>query len=61
MQIRDRLKRESMCLQRCNSKECLQVLEDLQSDPKTQQQHLAHPQIRANIEKLVSAGIVQMR
>lgn len=39
----------------------VQVLEDLQTDPKTQQQHLAHPQIRANIDKLVSAGIVQMR
>ena len=39
----------------------VQVLEDLQTDPKTQEEHMRHPQIRANIEKLVSAGIVQMR
>ena len=39
----------------------MQVLEDLQSDPKNSQHHLQHPQIRANIDKLVTAGLVQMR
>ena len=39
----------------------LQVLDDLQNDPKNSQQHLQQPHIRANIDKLVSAGIVQMR
>ncbi len=40
---------------------CCQVLEDLQNDPANSQRHLNHPQIRANIDKLVSAGMVQMR
>jgi len=38
-----------------------QVLDDLQNDPTNSQRHLNHPQIRANIDKLVSAGMVQMR
>lgn len=46
-----------------DSRCCLsvQVLEDLQTDPKNSQHHLDHPQIRAKIDKLVSAGIVQLR
>ncbi|KAK9807977.1 hypothetical protein WJX73_009842 [Symbiochloris irregularis] len=38
-----------------------QVLEDMQSDPRSAQKHMQHPQIAAKIQKLVKAGIVQMR
>lgn len=48
-------------MQPVNSDVLVQVLEDLQTDPKNSQRHLQHPQIRANIDKLVTAGLVQMR
>ena len=38
-----------------------QVLDDLQNDPRSAQRHLKHPEINAKINKLVNAGIVQMR
>ena len=38
-----------------------QVLNDMQTDPKTSQKHLANADIRAKLQKLVNAGIVQMR
>ena len=53
------VKHESTIDSRCCS--FVQVLEDLQTDPKNSQHHLEHPQIRAKIDKLVSAGIVQLR
>ena len=38
-----------------------QVLRDMQEDPASAQKHLAHPDIARKVEKLVAAGIVQMR
>jgi len=38
-----------------------QVLQDFQSDPKAAQAHAKNPEIMAKIQKLVNAGIVQMR
>mmetsp|Transcript_5922 Transcript_5922/g.10655 ORF Transcript_5922/g.10655 Transcript_5922/m.10655 type:complete len:570 (-) Transcript_5922:96-1805(-) len=38
-----------------------QVLQDFQENPKAAQEHLKHPEIMGKIQKLVSAGIVQMR
>lgn len=39
----------------------LQVLQDMQEDPGAAQQHLRHPEISRKIEKLVAAGILQIR
>ena len=33
----------------------------MQEDPASAQKHLAHPDIARKVEKLVAAGIVQMR
>ena len=38
-----------------------QVLQDMQSDPKAAQNHMQNAGVAAKIQKLVSAGIVQMR
>lgn len=38
-----------------------QVLIDFQENPKAAQEHLKNPQVMHKIQKLVSAGIVQMR
>lgn len=38
-----------------------QVLEDLQTDPRAAQKHMAHPEIRGKISKLIAAGIIQTR
>jgi len=38
-----------------------QVLNDLKSDPKAAQHHMRDPTIRANIEKLIAAGIISSR
>ncbi|PKA64180.1 Heat shock protein STI [Apostasia shenzhenica] len=38
-----------------------QVLMDLQENPRASQDHLKNPQVMHKIQKLVSAGIVQMR
>ncbi|KAL4437043.1 hypothetical protein ABPG75_004182 [Micractinium tetrahymenae] len=38
-----------------------QVLQDMQEDPKAAQQHLRHPDISRKIDKLVAAGILQIR
>jgi len=38
-----------------------QVLQDLKSDPKSSQQHLRNPTIRANIDKLIAAGIISTK
>ena len=38
-----------------------QVLNDFQQDPKAAQQHMRQPQIMAKLQKLMAAGIVQMR
>jgi stress-induced-phosphoprotein 1 len=35
------------------------VLEDLQSDPRAAQRHMAHPEIRNKISKLIAAGIIR--
>jgi stress-induced-phosphoprotein 1 len=35
-----------------------QILQDLRNDPKSMQQHMRDPQIRANIEKLYTAGVL---
>ena len=38
-----------------------QVLQDFQENPKAAQQHMKNPEIMAKIQKLVNAGIVQVR
>jgi stress-induced-phosphoprotein 1 len=38
-----------------------QVLTDFQENPKYAQQAMADPHIRAKIEKLVSAGVLQVK
>lgn len=38
-----------------------QVLQDMQEDPAAAQQHMRHPDISRKIEKLVAAGILQIR
>lgn len=38
-----------------------QVLVDLQENPRSAQEHLKNPQVMNKIQKLISAGIVQMR
>eukprot|EP01127_Copromyxa_protea_P004853 TRINITY_DN14671_c0_g1_i1.p1 TRINITY_DN14671_c0_g1~~TRINITY_DN14671_c0_g1_i1.p1 ORF type:complete len:582 (-),score=207.47 TRINITY_DN14671_c0_g1_i1:28-1773(-) len=38
-----------------------QVLQDLKSDPKAAQHHMRDPITRANIEKLIAAGIISTR
>lgn len=50
---------QTISLPRAN--EVLQVLRDMQEDPKSAQRHLQHPDISAKIEKLVAAGIIQVR
>ena len=40
---------------------CLQVLQDMQEDPKAAQTHMRHPDIAKKVEKLVAAGIIQIR
>ena len=37
-----------------------QVLDDFQNDPTAAQRHLQRPEIMANIQKLVKAGIVKL-
>ena len=38
-----------------------QVLKDLQENPKAAQDHMKNPSVMNKIQKLISAGIVQMR
>ena len=38
-----------------------QVLEELRSDPKKASAYLKDPHIRANLDKLVSAGVVSFQ
>ena len=38
-----------------------QVLNDMQSDPKAAATHMRHPDISSKLNKLMNAGIVQMR
>lgn len=38
-----------------------QVLVDFQENPKAAQEHTKNPQVMNKIQKLVSAGIVQIR
>lgn len=40
---------------------CMQVLIDFQENPKAAQEHAKNPMVMSKIQKLVSAGIVQMR
>ena len=37
-----------------------QVLDDFKNDPAAAQRHVQRPEIMANIQKLVKAGIVQL-
>ena len=39
----------------------LQVLVDFQENPKAAQEHMKNPMVMSKIQKLVHAGIVQMR
>ncbi len=39
----------------------LQVLRDMQEDPASAQQHMRHPEIAAKVDKLIAAGIIQVR
>lgn len=39
----------------------MQVLVDFQENPKAAQEHTKNPMVMSKIQKLVSAGIVQMR
>lgn len=38
-----------------------QVLADMQEDPAAAQRHLSHPEVAKKIEKLVAAGVIQIR
>jgi stress-induced-phosphoprotein 1 len=38
-----------------------QVLSEMQDDPRSAQRHMAHPEVAKKIEKLVAAGIIQLR
>jgi len=38
-----------------------QVLDDMKSDPSSIQHHMKNPQIKANIEKLIAAGVISTR
>jgi stress-induced-phosphoprotein 1 len=38
-----------------------QVLTDFQENPKAAQEHMKNPMVMGRIQKLVSAGIVQVR
>ena len=57
------------CSRRCaerrcgwaEGKPCAQVLNDFSTDPKAAARHSSNPAIMANIQKLVNAGIVQIR
>lgn len=40
---------------------CMQVLIDFQENPKAAQEHTKNPMVMNKIQKLVSAGIVQIR
>ena len=40
---------------------CGQVLIDFQENPKAAQEHTKNPMVMSKIQKLVTAGIVQMR
>lgn len=40
---------------------CVQVLTDFQENPKAAQEHTKNPMVMNKIQKLVSAGIVQLR
>lgn len=39
----------------------MQVLVDFQENPKAAQEHAKNPMVMSKIQKLISAGIVQMR
>jgi hypothetical protein len=39
----------------------LQVLTDFQENPKSAQEHMKNPMVMGKIQKLVNAGIVQVR
>jgi stress-induced-phosphoprotein 1 len=36
-----------------------QVLEDMQTDPRAAQRHMANPGIRGKISRLIAAGVVR--
>lgn len=38
-----------------------QVLQDMQQDPRSARKHLQNPEVASKIEKLVAAGVLQMR
>jgi stress-induced-phosphoprotein 1 len=38
----------------------LQVLQDMQEDPKAAQTHMRHPDIAWKVEKLIAAGILRV-
>lgn len=35
------------------------VLQDLSTDPSAAQHHMAHPEIRSKISKLIAAGVIR--
>jgi stress-induced-phosphoprotein 1 len=39
----------------------IQVLTDFQENPKAAQEHMKNPMVMGRIQKLVNAGIVQVR
>lgn len=39
----------------------MQVLTDFQENPKAAQEHMKNPMVMGKIQKLVNAGIVQVR
>lgn len=52
---------KEMCLSELGCVLFMQVLVDFQENPKAAQEHTKNPMVMNKIQKLVSAGIVQMK
>lgn len=50
-----------VCLLTIENLSSKQVLSDLQENPSAAQKHMQNPMVMNKIQKLISAGIVQMK